>query len=75
MTVARTMLHAEVDLLLHGMQIASLPHVEVRFADASGKEHSVLLMLDTGACGADVMLHGRCIKELQLDLGFEQAGR
>ena len=40
-------------------QIASLPHVEVRFPDAAGTLRSLLLMLDTGACGADIMLH-RC---------------
>ena len=57
------------------LQIASLPHLEVRFLDASGTHRSVLLMLDTGACGADIMLHSRAIQELGLDLGFGEAGR
>lgn len=47
-------------------QIASLPHVEVRFLDAGGAPLDVLLMLDSGACGADIMLHARAMSELKL---------
>mmetsp|Transcript_36269 Transcript_36269/g.80722 ORF Transcript_36269/g.80722 Transcript_36269/m.80722 type:complete len:304 (+) Transcript_36269:2-913(+) len=54
--------------------IASLPHVEVRFQDASGAPLDVMLMLDTGACGADIMLHSRAMRELNLGLGRGLAG-
>jgi hypothetical protein len=48
------------------LQIASLPHVEVMLLGADGSPLPVLLMLDSGACGADVMLHARAMKELDL---------
>ncbi|GIL98802.1 hypothetical protein Vretimale_3999, partial [Volvox reticuliferus] len=47
------------------IMIANLPHVHLRFADpGGGPTRSVLLMVDSGACGADLMLHARAQKEL-----------
>jgi hypothetical protein len=38
--------------------------------DGSSRRRRVLLMLDSGACGADLMLHGRAVRELGLaDIG------
>ena len=54
-------------------QIASLPHLEVGFPDAGGTLRTVLLMLDTGACGADIMLHSRAMREMGMDAGFGAA--
>jgi hypothetical protein len=52
------------------LQISNLPHLKVSFQTGSGELTSALLMLDTGACGADIMLHARAIQELQIgDLG------
>ncbi|GIL64859.1 hypothetical protein Vafri_18699 [Volvox africanus] len=49
------------------VMIANLPHVHLRFADhGGGPPRSVLLMVDSGACGADLMLHSRAQKELGL---------
>jgi len=47
-------------------QISNLPHLEVTFASGSGARTSALFMLDTGACGSDMMLHARAIKELHM---------
>ncbi|EFJ43093.1 hypothetical protein VOLCADRAFT_96785 [Volvox carteri f. nagariensis] len=50
-----------------GHPIANLPHVHLRFADpGGGAPHAALLMVDSGACGADLMLHARAQKELGL---------
>ncbi|KAG2450815.1 hypothetical protein HYH02_004650 [Chlamydomonas schloesseri] len=52
------------------VMIANLPHVHLTFADpfdpVAGPVRSALLMLDSGACGADLMLHARAQKELGL---------
>lgn len=46
--------------------IANLPHLEVRFKAGNGKVHDVIMMLDSGAGGADLMFHGRAVKSLNL---------
>mmetsp|Transcript_4215 Transcript_4215/g.11372 ORF Transcript_4215/g.11372 Transcript_4215/m.11372 type:complete len:593 (+) Transcript_4215:139-1917(+) len=46
--------------------ISNLPHLEVTFETGSGNRTSSLFMLDTGACGSDIMLHARAIQELQM---------
>ncbi|GAX78814.1 hypothetical protein CEUSTIGMA_g6251.t1 [Chlamydomonas eustigma] len=52
--------------------IACLPHIEVSFPNVTGSSiQSVLLMLDTGACGADIMLHARAVREMGLEECFE----
>ncbi|GLI68595.1 hypothetical protein VaNZ11_013065 [Volvox africanus] len=49
------------------VMIANLPHVHLCFADpGGGPPRSVLVMVDSGACGADLMLHSRSQKELGL---------
>ncbi|KXZ51118.1 hypothetical protein GPECTOR_14g99 [Gonium pectorale] len=48
------------------IMIANLPHVRLRFADPTGAVRSALLMVDSGACGADVMIHDRANRELRL---------
>ncbi|KAL6750622.1 hypothetical protein V8C86DRAFT_2802072 [Haematococcus lacustris] len=58
---------ADLPLVWHPMRmISSLPHLEVIFLGPSGQPLRALLMLDTGACGADIMLHARAVKELGL---------
>ncbi|GLC51534.1 hypothetical protein PLESTB_000512800 [Pleodorina starrii] len=58
------------------VMIANLPHVHLRFADprVGGSPRSALLMVDSGACGADLMLHARAQKELALGAAAAGAG-
>ncbi|GLC35855.1 hypothetical protein PLESTM_000375800 [Pleodorina starrii] len=58
------------------VMIANLPHVHLRFADprVGGSPRSALLMVDSGACGADLMLHARAQKELALGAAAAGSG-
>jgi hypothetical protein len=48
-------------------QIASLPHIELEFVSpGTGKRHSSLFLVDTGAGGTEMMFHSRAARELQL---------
>jgi len=47
--------------------IANLPHLAVRLpARGGGAPQEILMMLDSGAGGADLMFHGRAVKTLDL---------
>ena len=50
--------------------ISCLPHVKASFRDASGREHQLLLLLDTGASGAGVFIHSRAVEEQGMDMNF-----
>ena len=65
-----------IELLTHNWQwmdlilISCLPHVHASFQDASGREHTLLFLLDTGASGAGLFIHDRAVKSLMIDLKF-----
>ncbi len=55
-----------VCVCVYVLQISSLPHVEVNLQGSDGRTRTALLMVDSGACGADIMLHARAMQDLDL---------
>ncbi|EFN58196.1 hypothetical protein CHLNCDRAFT_142045 [Chlorella variabilis] len=56
------------------VMVAGLPHVELELVSASGRRHSGLFMLDSGAGGFDVIVNPKAARSLQLGQGSAAAG-
>lgn len=55
-----------IDLIV----ISCLPHIHLSFEDASGRGHTLLFLLDTGASGAGLFIHSRAVESQQINLKF-----